>query len=141
MNKLFFKLHNARSLSLAAAAVLAVLAAGPLKADLVAWGSQSGDAVVTAPAYYFVFGHPTETCGPVIGQTPTMAGTYTCTSNTGIDALEGYPSALNLSSSTVPMTLFVGGAQGNVTGELTTSLEPPLGCTINGVPMTTGCSN
>ena len=111
--------------------------AGLLKADLVALGSINGTGVITVPAYYVTAGSG-ETCTPPFGPSPTM---YTCMSNSSMDSVEGYLSALSTSSSTVPGTLYVGGAQGNVTGKITTDLEAPQGCTINGQPETTTCGN
>jgi hypothetical protein len=116
---------------------VALLGTGLLKADLVALGSINGTAVITVPAYYITLGAG-EACSPPFGPSPTM---YTCQSNSTMDSLEGYTSALSTSATTVPGTLYVGGAQGNVTGKITTDLEAPSGCTINGVPMTTGCAN
>ena len=126
MNKLFLKLHHARSLSLGTA-VLAVLAAGQLKADLVVMTAAvgGGGGTTSPPPYYVTLGG--QTCN-----NPPNPDPYTCfTSHGTMRSTEPYVTPMPLAKNPFPGPFYVAGPGGNVDGVITASIDTSgLSCYI-----------
>jgi hypothetical protein len=125
MNKLFLKLRHAHGVTLGAA-VLAVLAAGQLKADLVVMTAAvgGGGGTTSPPPYYVTLGGQTCT-------NPPNPDPYTCfTSHGTMISTEPYVTPMAEATNPFPGPFYVAGPGGNVDGVITASIDGVLGCSI-----------
>jgi hypothetical protein len=130
MNKLFLKLRHAHGVTLGAA-VLAVLAAGQLKADLVVMTAAvgGGGGTTSPPPYYVTLGGQTCT-------NPPNPNPYTCfTSHGTMESIDAYITPMPLAKNPFPGPFYVAGPGGNVDGVITASIATgATGCYYTNPP-------